>query len=328
MADLIFDTPFDTDGSMWFDSPFETQTVGAVTVSTVGSDNTFRVDQASVNVTGAGLTGAAVTLEDVDGRRQVVTVTTSSDTSLTFTPVRGNLKYGAVVVEVSNGPDVVRASVQMLPQAGWGFVILTTGFSTEPGSILLNWQGTQPPQVGDVVPYTLESTGGDAVTIGTDAIIHTTGNAVDDSFQADLHSEGIYQGVVTVLVENPDIVVEPEPNTAPVIAAIGNQRVAQGEVQLVTVVVSDAQGHPVTLSLGSLHAGTGVSLSGGVLTLAPTALDRAASPFPVTVIATDSLGAASQVSFTLTVDALPVARSTRSPLFSPLLQPLISSLVR
>ncbi len=92
-------------------------------------------------------------------------------------------------------------------------------------------------------------------------------------------------------------------NSAPQLGDISNLSVAEGEQAEIGVTATDANGDPVTLSL--VNPPAWAELSGTVITLHPdfevvSRLERQ-KDFPLTVSATDSLGAATQSTFTASV---------------------------
>ncbi|MBK9132723.1 MAG: FG-GAP repeat protein [Gammaproteobacteria bacterium] len=103
-------------------------------------------------------------------------------------------------------------------------------------------------------------------------------------------------------------------NAAPTLSPIGNQTVNEGQLLVVPVSATDADG-PAPLSLsqtstlpGSPNILTDNGNGSGTLNWTPAAGSAAGSPYSVTVTATDGAGTSSSTSFTVTV--LPVSSHT------------------
>ena len=93
-----------------------------------------------------------------------------------------------------------------------------------------------------------------------------------------------------------------ENNTAPVLAAIGNQTVAEGALLTVPAGATDADlpAQTLTYSLVAAPAGAAINPTTGVFTWTPGESDGAGT-FPVTIRVTDSAKATDETSFTITV---------------------------
>jgi len=99
-----------------------------------------------------------------------------------------------------------------------------------------------------------------------------------------------------------------EGNTAPVLAAIGNQSVAEGTALTVTASATDADQPPqaLTYSIAAAPMGATINATTGAFSWTPGEADGPGA-HPVTIRVTDSGGASAETSFTVTVTEVNVA---------------------
>lgn len=116
--------------------------------------------------------------------------------------------------------------------------------------------------------------------------------------------------------------------TPPVIDDLPNLTLAVGESMSVYVDAIDPESHKISLHLGGLPDGSGLSLEGTIIRMAPNGNDLAASPLNLVITATDQWGASSQKECTLTVVEASGLANPPSPLVMPLVQSGIKPLVQ
>jgi len=106
-------------------------------------------------------------------------------------------------------------------------------------------------------------------------------------------------------------------NRAPVIAAIGNKTIAEGQQLQFTVTASDPDGQTPTWSAQNLPAGASFTNTGsgnGLFTWTPSATGSDGSPYPVTFIATDGQAQSSEtINITVTNVTVPSGFAVLSP---------------
>jgi len=142
----------------------------------------------------------------------------------------------------------------------------------------------------------------------TTLVLRVDLNTAAGSF--DLTLSGTVEGVQRTQVLRVTVL-----NSAPQLGDISNLSVAEGEQAEIGITATDANGDPVALRLVNPPAWAG--LSGTLITLRPdfevVSRLEGQKDFPLTVSATDSLGAATQKTFTATV-----LHTNRPPLLTPI----------
>lgn len=227
---MVFDSPFDVDGNMVFDSPFMDAEASPVpTIVSIGTAGAFRSTDTAVPVAGTNFVqgDTMVVLVDADGRRVTQDPPTVTDGgNLTFTVLLGALQFGAVTVEVTTSGGTAPKSATLNPPVGKGTVKLAAGFfASGENSILDNYQGITPDIGNQIIFDLLTNPDGDAVSVSALAEFSTYGTATGpQTFAANIHSGGVWhdEAIITVDDLEGEGPGEPEEPYPPFIPFIGN----------------------------------------------------------------------------------------------------------
>lgn len=251
---------------------------GSISISSV-SPGTFNPGESGIVITGTGFSGSGdvVTLIDPNGTTSTQTVTSDGATSITFTCVQGNVRYGACTVKVTN---------TLAQSATHSATLAATGGLTAVNLTTLPALTTSPQLAGLPTPSRLYDTPGD-LTSGAQVEYQVSGGSGSLTVNSD--------GSVTWAVAVKQMTWRWIPATAGTWsalynwalvglfpgftgAAISDQTYTQNAAIAtldVSLLFADPEGieTPLTYSVAAGTLPTGLALSGtGQITGTPTAL--------------------------------------------------------
>ena len=227
-----------------------------------------------------------------------------SGSTFTWTPTDGQAGSYEVTFTVADGQggtdqDTITITVSAAPQENRAPVLAAIGNRQVTEGTALNIELAATDEDGDGLTYRVENLPSGAALSGstfTWTPADGQAGAYEMTFTVADGQGGSDQDTITITVS-----AAPQENRAPVLAAIDDRQVAEGEVLRIELDAEDADGDELTFAMSGFPAGA--SLSGSTFAWTPT--HEQAGTYEVTFTVADGQGGTDQDTITITVSAAP-----------------------